>query len=152
MNILEKAEQFAKKEYPSNDDRHQWSHIESVMARAMEIASSRDDVDVEVLKLAIIFHDIDYTTYETHVDASVAVAKKFLTEHDYPVESIKRVAETMLDHSTPHRKERGEATSIEGKIIYDADKSISIVDKVTYDKYYPKLYLEETKALVPDYS
>ena len=54
----------------------------------------------------------------------------------------------MLDHSTPHRKQLGEAKSIEGKIIYDSDKSIFITTSELYGKYFPQLYLDETKKMV----
>ncbi len=148
MDIINKAEIFAKKEYLKNDAFHQWGHIQNVMKRALEIAENLKDIDYETLKLAIIFHDIDYRSYDTHVDASVKAAEQFLNENNYSREKTDKVKEIMLDHSTPHRKQRGEAKSIEGKIIYDADKSIFITNKETYEKYYPKLYLEETRKLV----
>ena len=44
----------------------------------------------------------------------------------------------MLDHSSPHRKIRG-AKLLEGKIIYNADKSIFITDFEKYEKYFPQL-------------
>lgn len=148
MDILQKAEEFAKRRYLKNDPIHQWSHIQNVMDRALELAKHYEDVDYEALKLAVIFHDIDYLSYETHVDASVAVAQEFLNERNYPRERIDKVKEIMLDHSSPHRKKRGDATLLEGKIIYDADKSIFITDRESYERYFPKLYLEESRNLV----
>jgi len=147
MDIVGKAENFAKGEYAKHDSMHQWGHIENVMNRALEIAQNFENIDYEALKLAIIFHDIDYRSYDTHVDASVEVAERFLSENNYPRERIDKIKEIMLDHSTPHREKRGEAKFLEGKIIYDADKS-TIVDKAMSDKYYPKLYLDETRKLV----
>lgn len=149
MDIVKEAEEFAQKEYQKNDSFHQYHHIQNVMNRAMEIASSLKDIDYEALKLAIIFHDIDYSSYENHPDASVLVAETFLKSHGYPSDRTEKVKVIMLNHSTPHRFKLGEAKLIEGKIIYDADKSIFITDKETYEKYYPKLYLEETKKLIP---
>jgi HD superfamily phosphodiesterase len=148
MNILETVEKFAREEYKSNDEKHQFSHVEDVMERALLISESDSEVDYELLKLAILFHDIDYTSYETHVDDSVIVAEKFLKKHDYSPERTEKVLEIMLDHSTPHRRERGDAKSFEGKIIYDADKSIFIHDKETADKYFPLLYLPQSKEIV----
>ena len=63
-------------------------------------------------------------------------------------ERIERIREIMLDHSTPHRKIRGDASTIEGKIIYDADKSIFLKDKESYEKYDLLLYLDITKEIV----
>ncbi|MBT3985062.1 HD domain-containing protein [archaeon] len=148
MDIIQKAEEFAKKEYKKNDSFHQWSHIQNVLKRALEIAEQLKDVDYEVLKLAIIFHDIDYRKYETHVEASIEVAETFLKKEGYPKERIEKVKEIMLNHSSPHRRKFGEAKLLEGKIIYDADKSISMGDAEFYKKYYIKLYLDETRKLV----
>ena len=146
--IIQKAEKFAKKEYKKNDSAHQWKHIKEVMKRALRIAKNLKDIDYEILKLAIIFHDIDYSSYENHVKNSIKIAERFLKENDYPNEKIKEVKEIMLNHSTPHRKKFGDAHLIEGKIIYDADKSIFITNLETYKKYFSLLYLNETKKLV----
>jgi len=155
MNIVEKAIDFAKKEYEKNDPSHRWPHIENVMKRAMEIASLVKDVDYELLKLAVIFHDIDYNSettpensYQKHPENSVRIAERFLKDNNYPVARIGKVTEVMLDHSTPYRKRFGEAKSIEGKIIYDSDKSIFITSPELYKKYFPLLYLDETKSMV----
>lgn len=147
-NILNLAEEFAKKEYKKNDTFHQYEHIEAVMKRAMELANNFNNVDYESLQLAIIFHDIEYTSYKSHPDASVVVAERFLRKYKYPEDKIVKIKEIMLNHSTPHRSIVGEAKLIEGKIIYDADKSIFITNKETYNKYFPLLYLSETKKII----
>lgn len=156
--IIEKAIKFAKVEYKKNDPLHRWSHIENVMKRASEIVEKIEKpVDLELLKLAIIFHDIDYNSemnfeesYKKHPDNSVKVAEHFLHKNNYPKERIKKVKEIMLDHSTPHRKIRGEAKSLEGKIIYDSDKSIGIdwSNPELHNKYFPQLYLNETREMI----
>ena len=97
MHIIQKAEEFAKKEYKKNDSFHQWSHIQNVLKRALEIAEQLKDVDYEVLKLAIIFHDIDYRKYETHVEASIEVAETFLKKEGYPKERIEKVKEIPIN-------------------------------------------------------
>ncbi len=151
MNIIEAAEEFAKIEYLKNDDFHQWHHILNVLERAMLISRNFENIDDEALKLAIIFHDVDYSDYNLHPDNSVNVAVSFLVKNNYPVERIEKVKEIMLNHSTPHRKRLGEAKLLEGKIIYDADKSISMTKKDDfYNKYYPYLYLDETRAIVDE--
>lgn len=155
MDILKKAEEFAKKEYQKNDSKHQWPHIMAVMKRALEIASKIEGVDYELLKLGVMFHDIDYHSektyeenYKNHVDNSVKVAEEFLKTNKYPVERINKLKEIMLDHSTPHRKKRGDTKIIEGKILFDSDKSIFLTTLERYEKYFHLLYLDETRRLV----
>ena len=147
--IIKTSENFAKKEYAQHDKQHQWKHVEEVMTVALKLAKSYPEVDLEILKLAVIFHDISYETYQTHVDESVAVAKKFLRENNYPEKRIQYVLAVMIAHSGPHRKKLSETDLIEGKIIYDADKfKPASATKEGFAKYYPKLYLAEIKKLL----
>jgi HD superfamily phosphodiesterase len=150
MNILKAAEEFAKIEYLKNDSFHQWHHIEDVQRRADEICALLNDktIDLEALRLAIIFHDIDYRTYDDHPDASVKVARSFLSKNGFSEQKMHQIQEIMLDHSSPHRKVRGDSKTLEGKIIFDADKSIFITTPETYKKYFPLLYFPETRDLV----
>ncbi len=147
MSIIKLAKQFARKEYAKHDEEHQWPHIEAVMEIALKLAKFYPEVDLEVLKLAVIFHDISYEQHETHVEESMKVAKKFLEEHNYPEKKIKKVLQIIISHSGPHRKRLGEAKLIEGKIIYDSDKFYIAQTPEGFEKYYPRFYLEETKEL-----
>jgi HD superfamily phosphodiesterase len=149
-DLTRTAEAFAKIEYEKNDPAHRWPHVQNVLERASAIARRFENVDFEALKLAIFFHDIDYRSYEQHVDASVKIAEEFLKKNNCPKGRIEKVKEIMRNHSTPHRKKMGEARLLEGKIIYDADKSILMTSPESYEKYFHKLYLDETKKLVKE--
>ncbi len=155
IGIIEKSISFPKKEYRKKDQRHQWGHIEAVMRRALEIAEQLDDVDYELLKLAVIFHDIDYNSeasyeenYRNHVENSVKVAQDFLKRNNYPRARIERLKQVMLDHSTPYRRKFGESIVKEGKILYDADKSLFLTTPERIERYSALLYFDETRKLV----
>ena len=148
MDIIKTSELFAKKEYAKHDEIHQWDHIEDVMNVALKLTKFYSKVDLEILKLAIIFHDISYEQYETHVEESIKVAKKFFKEQDYPEDKTKKVLQVMISHSGPHRKKFGEAKSIEEKIIYDSDKLHLAKTKEGFEKYHDKFYLDETRDLL----
>ncbi len=148
MNIIKTSEDFAKKEYAKHDKMHRWSHVRDVMKIALKLAGFYPETDLEILKLAVIFHDISYQEYKTHVDDSVEIAKKFLKEHGYPRSKIRKVVQVMISHSGPHRRMFGESKSIEGKIIYDADKFRLAKTKEGFKKYYSQLYLDETRNLL----
>lgn len=152
MDYLEKIEQFAKMEYAKHDEFHKWNHIEEVMEIAdYLIPFYKNEIDLEILKIALILHDVTYSDYETHVDESVETAKKILVEIWYPIERIKRVTEVIYDHSWPHRRSNGEARCIEWMIIYDSDKyGWTVYDKTWFDRYFPQLYLQETKDLIKE--
>jgi len=148
MDIIKISEDFAKKEYSKHDEFHQWHHVEDVMNMALKLAEFHPEVDLEILKLAAIFHDISYEKYETHVEESMKVAEKFLKEQNYPEDKIKKVLQVMISHSGPHRRKLGEAKMIEGKIIYDSDKFHLAKTKEGFEKYYDRFYLDETRDLL----
>ena len=155
MDIIEKATIFAKIEYEKNDQLHQWTHVNDVMKRALEIANKLDCVDYELLKLGVIFHDIDYNSEKTykenyikHVENSIKKAEKFLKNYNYPHDKIIKIQQILLDHSTPHRLRYGDSKIKEGQILYDADKSIFLITPEKYDKYFSKLYFDETRNLI----
>ncbi len=147
MDIIKLAEQFARKEYAQHDKKHRWKHVEAVMEIALELAKAYPEADLEILKLAVIFHDISYKKHKTHVEESMEVAEKFLKEHNYSEDRIKTVLQVMISHSGPHRRKLGEADLIEGKIIYDSDKFYIAQTSEGFKKYYHCFYLDETKKL-----
>lgn len=155
-DIVARASKFAMIEYEKNDAGHRWNHVEAVMKRALEIAGNlKEKVDYELLQLAVIFHDIDYNSEPTHeenhsnhVENSIIMAENFLRRNNYPEDRISMLKQVMLAHSTPHRKKLGDSTILEGKILYDADKSILITSPETYRKYSGLLYLAESGKLV----
>ena len=149
-NILTLSKQFAQKEYAKHDKNHQWNHVNDVMKIALKLAKHYPKTDMEILKLAIIFHDITYKKYKTHVDQSAKTAEKFLSKNNYPRERLNKLKNIIFAHSSPHRKKMGDAKLIEGKIIYDADKfKLALISKL-YGEYYPQLYLKETKNIIDE--
>ncbi len=77
MDIIKISEDCAKQEYDKHDEKHQWNHVEDVMDISFKLAKLYPLVDLEILKLAVIFHDIIYEKYESHVEDSMKAAEKF---------------------------------------------------------------------------
>jgi len=77
MHIIKSSIQFAKQEYAKHDKNHQWGHVQDVMKTSLKLAKRYPKTNLEILKLAVIFHDITYKKYATHVDDSVKTAEKF---------------------------------------------------------------------------
>lgn len=148
MDILKKSIEFAKQEYAKHEKQHQWDHVKEVMTIALKLARSYPKVDLEILKLAVIFHDVSYSQYETHVEDSIKVAERFLRAQNYAEEKIKKVLAVMMAHSGPHRRKYGETNLIEGKIIHDADKFRAAQSPESVKKYLERFYLDETRALL----
>lgn len=147
-SILKLSEEFAKREYAKHDEQHQWDHVEEVMNVALKLASYYPKTDLEILKLAVLLHDIHYESYETHVEKSMDVAKNFLLRNGYPTDRTQLVLNVMIAHSGPHRRKLGDTNMIEGKIIYDADKFRAATTPEGFNKYGPRFYLDETRDML----
>jgi len=119
--VIKKVKQSLKNN-PSQSLAHRWDHIHRVYKRAVKIAEIVDEkVDMEILKIAALLHDIDqpYNEKENHVKKSLSKAKKILKEIGCPEEKIKKVLKIISEHSSEDEKV---PTSIEAKILFDADK------------------------------
>jgi uncharacterized protein len=96
--------QIVEKEL-SNGGAHTLDHIQRVWRTAMLIASEEKDIDLDVLKTAVLL--------------GAEIAGEILKQMQYPEETIRKVQHCIQTHR--FRSER-EPVSIEAKILYDADK------------------------------
>jgi len=146
MTIIKKAEEFAKERYKKNNSTHQWKHVKEVREIALELAQKFNNIDLEALKLAIIFHDIDYSNPKMHTENSIKIARKFLRDNGYPKNRIEKVKEIIFSHTTHLRKKFGAAKLTEGKILYDADKIIASLEQKK--DFSHLLYFPESRKLL----
>ena len=94
---------------------------------ALELEAQEDDlepVDTEALIIAAYLHDISTVTHGFHEHhlKSAEMAVEFLRKLDMPSERISKVEQAILAHMTVFSLEQRESASIEGRILYDADK------------------------------
>jgi len=102
---------------------HRLDHIERVLANTRTIAAHFPDSDLELLTLAVLFHDVTspFNRKEEHVELSMNTARKILMEIDYPPDRTERVLAIIAEHST-ERLKTGNLSSVEARILFDADK------------------------------
>ena len=105
---------------------HTLDHIERVWKTAMKIAAANPEVDLEVLQIAILMHDIagikeetDNTGKTDHALIGAEITAKILSELKYPEPLIKEVKHCIQTH---RYRSSNEPKSIEAKILFDADK------------------------------
>ena len=115
---------IAEKEL-SGDSSHTVDHIQRVWRTALQIAAEEKDVNLDVLKPAVLLHDIARIKEDTdksgkidHALLGAEIAGEILKKMQYPKETITKVR-CIQTHR--FRSER-EPVSIEAKILYDADK------------------------------
>jgi uncharacterized protein len=121
VNLLE----IVEKEL-SGDSSHTVDHIQRVWRTALQIAAEEKDVNLDVLKPAILLHDIARIKEDTdksgkidHALLGAEIAEEILKQMQYSEETIRKVKHCIETHR--FRSER-EPVSIEAKILYDADK------------------------------
>lgn len=102
---------------------HRMDHIKRVILNTYRIAKSYPEADIEILKIAVLLHDINqpFEHKEEHVKLSVKTAEKILKEVGYPPNKIKKVLIVISEHSTEDVNKK-KPTSMEAKILFDADK------------------------------
>ena len=111
--------------YPWHSAQYRYNHIRNVVELAAEIATE-EGADVQVTKVAALFHDIAKLEAEQdeHAEAGARIAKEFLATHgDYPPSFVEQVVESIRNHSY-----QGDLTDLplETRCLIEAD----ILDKV----------------------
>jgi uncharacterized protein len=102
---------------------HRFDHVERVMRNALTIAATIEEVDYEILELAVLLHDVDQPTGKKseHVELSLRAAEVILREAGCPADRAHDVLTVIAQHSTEHVRTVRPSTN-EARILFDADK------------------------------
>jgi uncharacterized protein len=107
-----------------NDSAHDKEHVYRVLYSALDIASQEKEVDMDVLIIACLLHDIGreeqfQNPKLCHARVGSVKAYHFLISHGYPEEMAAHIRECILTHRF---RSDNPPSSIEAKILFDADK------------------------------
>jgi uncharacterized protein len=111
--------------YPWHSAEYRFNHIVNVVDLATEIAQ-REGADVDVVRVAALFHDIAKLEAEqdVHAEEGARVAREYLATHgDFPQSFVEQVCQVVADHSYQGPLED---VSLETRCLIEAD----ILDKV----------------------
>jgi len=94
---------------------------------ALELEALEDNaeaIDTEALVIAAYLHDISTTAHGFHEHhlKSAEMAVEFLEKLGLPADRVSRVEQAILAHMNAYSPEQRASLSIEGRILYDADK------------------------------
>lgn len=115
---LEKLKDRILKYFPKTGS-HVFAHTERVYSMAVRIAEAEGNVNIEVIKLAGLLHDVARAGEGDHAKKGAKMARKILVEEGYGREIIDHVCDCIETHSYSKGLEPG---SKEGAIIQDADR------------------------------
>ena len=122
-NKNKKIKEIVKKELSCS--AHDFNHTQRVYNICLKIAENKD-VDLEVLKLSALLHDIarveednDSTGKIDHAVLGAKKAEKILKDLNFEEDKIKKIKSCILSH---RYKNNYEPDLEEAKILFDADK------------------------------
>ena len=107
-----------------NDTVHDCLHSYRVLNYAIQISNATEKVDMEVVIISALLHDIGRideikNPLLCHAEVGGEKAKEFLINNGYCEEKANHIADCILTH---RYKNNRKPQSIEAKIIFDADK------------------------------
>lgn len=111
--------------YEKNDLGHNLEHIEYVIKRSLNFASTIENIDYDMVYTIAAYHDIGhYIDAKNHekVSAEMLLADEKLKDF-FTDEQIKVMSEAVYDHRSSMKSE---PRSIYGKIVSSADRNVSV--------------------------
>lgn len=116
--LLEKCQQIVEEIYNQFDASHDFAHIERVLKNAEEILQKEGTANGEVVRLAVLLHDIDDAKYQTEGQLTASDILRTIGSSDDLSQRVLACIES-VSFSGGNTKE---LTSIEGAIVRDADR------------------------------
>lgn len=128
---FQKIREYAENEIKgATDAGHDMNHVMRVYNLALTIAKNEKDVDPEVLRAAALLHDIgghkemsDPTGQTDHALVSAEMSEPILAKLGFADGKIKHIQNCIISH---RYKTENKPTTIEAKILFDADKLDSL--------------------------
>jgi uncharacterized protein len=122
MTIIEQTILFVKQKLAHAEGGHDWFHIERVYKNAIEI-SKGEDVDIQVVKLAALLHDIADSKFNDGDETlGPKIAINFLESHKIEENTIKHVVNIIENISFKGGNFNSNFNSKELEIVQDADR------------------------------
>ena len=121
--IIEKTIEFVKHTLAEAEGGHDWWHVCRVWETARKIAMNEKQVDLLVVELAALLHDIaDYKFYDGDESIGPKMAREFLTSIQIEEASITHIEQIIANISFKGGNEQQLFTSPELEVVQDADR------------------------------
>lgn len=118
VDMIEKCKQIVTVIYNKFDASHDFAHIERVMKNAMGILTKEPSANEEVVRLAVLLHDIEDAKYKSDDNPTVLEILQLIGADE---ELSKRVLACIKSVSFSGGNAK-DITSIDGAIVRDADR------------------------------
>jgi uncharacterized protein len=123
MDAVEKTASFIKEKFATEGSGHDWWHMYRVWQLAKRIAKEEKDVNLQIVELAALLHDIaDFKFHGGDFEAGPKAARTWLKGLKVDEKSIKHVEDIVRNVSYKGALIKPNLKSKEGQIVHDADK------------------------------
>ena len=120
---IDKTVEYVKSEQLGEGSGHDWWHTYRVWKNAQNIVKYEGSANSLVVELAALLHDIaDHKFHGGDLGVGPRVAKSWLEKINVPSEAVEEVADIIANLSFKGAKVKDSMSSMEGKIVQDADR------------------------------
>lgn len=121
--IVEKTRAHLEVKFNTESSGHDYWHMYRVWQLAKQIAKSEKDVDMFTLELTALLHDVaDWKFHDGDEEAGPRAARKWLESLNVDNAVIEHVEDVIRNVSFKGANVETKLTTIEGRIVHDADK------------------------------
>ncbi len=121
--VIEKTLTYVKERLGSEVTGHDWHHTYRVWKMALRIAEQEGSVDLFIIQLASLLHDIaDWKFHSSDYPAGPVIVRDLLKSLSVDEDNILHVCEIIKDLSFKGAGVKSEMKTKEGMIVQDADR------------------------------
>ncbi|MEX1995418.1 MAG: HD domain-containing protein [Candidatus Saccharimonadales bacterium] len=122
-SAVQQTADFIKEKFGQEASGHDWWHMYRVWQLAKRIAVDEKNVDMEVVELAALLHDIaDFKFHDGDFEAGPKAARAWLEKIEVEEPTIAHVEDIVRNISFKGASVAPSLKTLEGKVVHDADK------------------------------
>lgn len=121
-DVLQKTAAFVQDKFANETTGHDWWHMYRVWRLAKRILKTEPAADPFVTELAALLHDIADWKFHDDDEAGPKAAREWLVGLGVAEDVVLRVEDIVRNVSFKGAKVKNKLKTIEGKIVFDADK------------------------------
>ncbi|MBN2851871.1 MAG: HD domain-containing protein [Clostridia bacterium] len=124
MDIFKQLEEHVIRLFDEAKGSHDWEHTKRVYNMCLHLGKA-EKADMEIVRLAALLHDIGRSEQDknhgkiSHEKLGATMAEEILASYGVSEEIIEKVKHCILTHRF---REKTHPTTIEAKVLFDADK------------------------------
>ncbi len=123
LSVINVTAEYVREILGHESTGHDWWHVRRVWKMSMRITKEEKDVDLFVVQLAALLHDIEDWKFRSHsYYVGPKLARKWLEDLEVEEDVISHVCKIIKDMSFKGAKVKSQMTTKEGMIVQDADR------------------------------